>query len=495
MHRPSYFHRVSGTSFSPQQPFLLRTFSIALLAAAGLAGVFAGPQLLSWIVSRLHAALDTSFWSEGFIASGWWLLTFAASLVLVRSSVHSPIYRWVNPLLLLLWFGYFLIIQFRHPILLPFFDDYTGFLDDYSLILSGNYPLTRIEWLWQTYWECRVPIPRLLFILLSACFGNQVFLAAKLLTTLLLALVGYLLLLHTEARKKPVTSLLILGGLLHFGFFFSSLSGLSGTCYYGSLLGSLWALHLQHRNRSIGLVLLAATLGALCFASGFVVFPVLLYRAWKAGAKRSLRWIAAWTALFCALYFYGYHPQRLNALDGFFPIAFLAFIPIFLGNSLQFLYHWSLPLLGGSVLTWIGVQHLRVKNAGYYADVLLVLIGIAAMTAFFRHPAGVEWALNIRYGVFSSVALLAAIMLVSKSESALQKWLLPLLLVGLLRTFFFYPEMALTQEKNLNMIRAWQNGRTDRPSQPFFPDNTEMVLTQSRDANLWQLPQNPPKGD
>ena len=122
--------------------------------------------------------------------------------LLVRSSVHRPIYRWVNPLLLLLWFGYFLIIQFRHPILLPFFDDYTGFLDDYSLILSGNYPLTRIEWLWQTYWECRVPIPRLLFILLSACFGNQVFLAAKLLTTLLLALVGYLLLLHTEARKN-----------------------------------------------------------------------------------------------------------------------------------------------------------------------------------------------------------------------------------------------------------------------------------------------------
>ena len=73
------------------------------------------------------------------------------------------------------------------------------------------------------------------------------------------------------------------------------------------------------------------------------------------------------------------------------------------------------------------------------------------------------------------------------------KWLLPLLLVGLLRTFFFYPEMALTQEKNLDMIRAWQTaGPTAQPA--FFPDNTETVLTQSRDANLWQLPENPPKG-
>ena len=45
-----------------------------------------------------------------------------------------------------------------------------------------------------------MPIRACCFILLSACFGNQVFLAAKLLTTLLLALVGYLLLLHTEAR-------------------------------------------------------------------------------------------------------------------------------------------------------------------------------------------------------------------------------------------------------------------------------------------------------
>ena len=75
----SYFHRVAA-SFSLNSLSCLRTFSIALLAAAGLAGVFAGPQLLGWIVSRLHAALDTSFWSEGFIASGWWLLTFAASL-------------------------------------------------------------------------------------------------------------------------------------------------------------------------------------------------------------------------------------------------------------------------------------------------------------------------------------------------------------------------------------------------------------------------------
>lgn len=459
----------------------------------GSALVVAGPRLLTWTMARLQGALHPDFWSEGLIASGWWLLVFSASLLLVR--YHDRNRFFTTPALITLWFGFFLLIQFRHPALLPFFDDYTGFLDDYSLLLSGKYPLTRMEWIWQTYWECRIPVPRLLFILLSSLFGDQLFLAAKLLTTLLLALIGYLLYCNSEARRHPVTVLLILSGLLHFGYFFSSLSGLSGTCYYGSLLGSLWALHLQHRNRSPLLVLSAAILGALCFASGFVVFPVLLWSAWRVRDSRSIRWLTIWTALFCLLYFYGYHPQRLNALDGFFPIAFLAFIPIFLGNSLQFLYHYSLPLLSGTVLLWTGFNNMRPKKSGLYAELLLVLIGIAAMTAFFRHPAGVEWALNIRYGVFSSVALLAAVLLVSKTERSLNKWLFPLLVVGLLRTFFFYPEMALTQEKNLDMIRAWKNGRTDRPSQPFYPDNTETVLTQSQEAGLWKMSENAGKED
>ena len=210
---------------------------------------------------------------------------------------------------------------------------------------------------------------------------------------------------------------------------------------------------------------------ALCFASGFVVFPVLLYVGpGRRGAKRSLRWVA-WTAtlFLCSLYFMdtsrslAERPRRLLPdrlpgvhpdLPGQQPAVPLPLVTAAAGRFGPDLDRRSAPAR---------------QNAGYYADVLLVLIGIAAMTAFFRHPAGVEWALNIRYGVFSSSCPAGSHNAGQQVRKCFAKWLLPLLLVGLLRTFFFYPEMALTQEKNLDMIRAWQNGRTDRPSQPFSP--------------------------
>lgn len=484
-----------GSSHQPIDSILFRPAVIVLIALAGSVCLLAGDTLLRAFSATIPAGLDLSFWSEGIVASGWWMLVVSGSLLLVRVAYQANRDAAAIPILGLLWFGYFILIQFRHPAVIPFFDDYTGFLDDYSAIRLGRSPCSLPEWIWQTYWECRIPLPRLCFLGLSSLLGNQVFLGAKLLTTLLLALIAYILLLQTDQRRNPVTALLILSGLLHFGYFFSSLSGLSGTCYYGSLLGSIWALHLQQRNRSIVLILLAASAGALCFASGFVVFLVLALRAWRTGRKSAAGWIAGWTLFFCLLYFYDYHPQRLNALDGFYPVGFLAFIPIFLGNSLQFLYHWALPLLSGLSLTILLLRKHRERTQGIWFDLLLTITGIASMTAFFRHPAGVDWALNIRYGIFSTVALLAGLFLLDPRKASQARWLLPVLLIGLLRTFFFYPETALTQKKNLEMIREWQHGKTERPSRPFYPDNTETVLQRSAEAGLWTIPPVPPPAE
>ena len=44
------------------------------------------------------------------------------------------------------------------------------------------------------------------------------------------------------------------------------------------------------------------------------------------------------------------------------------------------------------------------------------------------------------------------------------------------------------------MIRAWQNGRTDRPQPAFFPDNTRNGADPKPGRQPWQLPQNPPEG-
>jgi hypothetical protein len=287
-----------------------------------------------------------------------------------------------------LWFTWFYGSKY------PYFDDF-GLV----LWLSGEFPVTP-QWLWEQYNDHRIPLPRLLWVLLYRLFGGD-FRAGMVFNVLL---IGALTFAWLRAAKRirgrpsygdaffPVLLLAWQGKLSFFLWSFILQLALS-TALAGGVLAIIAGSQTPPSAPKLVVAGLCVILLPLCGANGLVLVPALavwlagvgLYGFWAGAPRRGAvaLFLAILAAAVVVLYYVGFDRTKTTSpeLDlgmilgrltdrATWESAFM-FISMGLGMSSNEVFHFVLDGLR-QVAQWIGVSESTLLWSAGAAALLLV---------------------------------------------------------------------------------------------------------------------------
>lgn len=451
-------------------------------------------QIVSFINRLLHLHLDLFFRSQGLFYCGGMFITLAVICSLYFLNTKEIIsryyfYRYSYAALIIFYFSFLWKDAYNMPVT----DDYhvLFFLQQYIQATSFS---QKWQLLGERINECRLPLPRLYFLVIYKLFGALNFKWLILINGCLLLLFCRLLFSLFQHPQKDLLQLAFLFLLLQFQSADASFWASSGICHYGvSLLALLSIKSLLSASKYAFITSsFFALLAVFTFGNGFFLFPVccllLLYK--KQVGKAII--FALLMAPIYIIYFYtwtNYSPRRY-----YDPVAALIYPFGFLGSSMQFFYTLHLPVLAGlccvAVFCYSTYKKYYQKNTVVWAF-LLFLITTAILTTPFRLQLT---PLQSRYGLYSTTAIVLSIMIVAgmmeKQSSRVMSRFLHLVLASaisynLLSGIMFYPEAPVRTQKLRTFIYDWENGLPLTYYPISIPKDADKRLANAKKAGIW----------
>jgi len=470
---------------------------VALILGLALVNANISLSIIEALNFRFDAGLDSFFRISGFFCFGLTLICLAfmnlAYLPFLKLNIRQKA-GWAV-FILLAFFSSLLVLTKQS---VPIYDDYTGIFNFICHFLNSNTFSEKIGLFLDPYFECRIPVAYLLVLLYSFLPGETIHLNLMIVVNALVLLLIASLLFNTLKNRKEIRPYFpwILLFLFHSEFMQSSFSPLSGICYNGSILFSVLALRSMSIEHSKGMyrAILFGLLAIYTFGNGLLIVPLLLiFSSRKFGWKKTI-FPFALLLFFSLLYFINYHPQSQTA-SVFDLKYFLLFVPVFLGSAFQFFYSAYLPFLIGILIITLYIyasfSGYEKKNPVLYYSLGFIIL-TAMLTAGFRTTESFEIALKLRYGVFSSFAILGSLFMAMEmfSERLSEKLLILIsgtaIVYNLMTAQFFYPESVLTIVHNKEMLERWQSTGEFEEISPYYPSGIKPVLECSYSLSLWK---------
>ncbi len=391
----------------------------------------------------------------------------------------------------------FILVKTKQGI--PVFDEYTSIFEFLCKYQDANSTREKFSLILQPYFECRIPVPYSIILIFSFLSGPTLPLNLIIsLNAVVLLVIALLLFQSMTEFKFPMTYIpWFLLFIFHTQFLQSSFNSLSGLCYNGVILFTLLALRsfALNTNRGRLLALLFAILGMLTFGNGLLIIPLLFLQSLRfRGFKVSIVYIVP-LIIVAILYFSNYHPH-VTGKESASLFALLYYVPVFLGSAFQFFYASHLPFIIGicilSLYTYASVKRYDLKNPLLYYGLGFIIL-TAIITSGFRATITVEAAMKLRYGLFSSFALLMAILISLElfhkkiNQHVLRRVAIAAVVYNLMAANFFYPESVLTIKHNIMMLETWKSGAAIVTPSAYYPGGLEPVLECSFEDELWRI--------
>ncbi len=470
---------------------------ILLMSGLALCNANVSFALVETINEWFPIKLDVFFRAEGLFCFGVMMVCLAFMLALYHHSWKLDM-TYQSGIAMFILISGFIYILLKTKQNVPVFDEYTGMFDFLCSYSKSTSIQEKLHLLFEPYFECRIPVPYLVVLIISSLPGSLI--PLNLIVTmnaLVLLLIG-LLLFRSMAEKSKLLYFIpwFLMLVFHTEFMQSSFNSLSGLCYNGVLLFSLLAFHfirIENIKARI-LALFFALLAIFTFGNGLLLIPLIVFESVRSDRwKKSLFFILPLLLAFI-FYFNDYHPVRPEKIEFNFG-NFLLYVPLFLGSAFQFFYSGILPfLIGLSVLTLFAFatwkSYYRKNPILYYFLSFLILT--AFLNAAFRSSISAETALRLRYGIFSSFAVLCSVLVFLDlfpewmNKKVLERIAIAAVLYNLLTTHFFYPESVLTIVHNKEMLREWKSNGKIKSGSPYYPGGLEPVLECSDELGFWK---------
>jgi len=348
---------------------LFFSFLSLLLALSGIL-LLTNTSFIEFLFSTAESItskqLNRSFWIHGIhcAAIDLIILSIISAIYFYKPALISKKMVFAASLALAIHFYYEVSIN---AVNMPLSDDFEAAMVFLNNCYSTNDSSQMISLIGSQYYETRLVILRSACLLYTMIAGEINFKILVTLASLLIAGIAYLLMRSAKIKGEirflfyTVIILLLFQFQYHSGIFFLT-AGMPKFC---TLFFSIAAFYFISTDNTKGfiLALFCTLLAALSFGNGMICFficlVVLLYK------KRYLH-SAIWslTALgFLLWYFYDYtmmlsEPISLSSISRSFLYGL-----IFLGNSMQFFYTLTIPMIAG-ILIWCAAILFTVKK--YY---------------------------------------------------------------------------------------------------------------------------------
>lgn len=457
-------------------------------------------SIISAINNYLNTNLDLFFRASGLFCFGVMLICLALMLFIFSVPIKLSDKQRISLAISTLVLSFiFILIKTKENV--PVFDDYTAI---YTFLCKDRNSTSITEKLclfFQPYFECRIPIPYLIVYFFSALPCETIPLNLMVSVNALVLLSIGILLFSSIKNKASVSNHLpwFLFFIFHSEFMQSSFSPLSGLCYNGVILFSLLSFRSMKKGTKQGNIESAifSILAIFTFGNGLLVIPLLFIQTVRAKGIRKSMLIISPLVLAAVIYFSNYHPERPVSYP-FHLGDFLFFIPVFLGSAFQFFYSSSIPFLTGifilTLYIYAGIKRYDKTNPVLYYTLGFIIL-TAVVSASFRTAPSFEAALKLRYGVFSSFAILCSFFIAielfdfQNNKKVLRLISGSAIIYNLLSANFFYPESVLTIQHNKAMLQEWKNTGDFEEVSAYYPGDLKSVLKCSYEYGYWEIDQ------
>jgi hypothetical protein len=461
-------------------------------------------NIICFFSSLLNEPLNENFWNTGIRHAGFELilaavLTFAFVLFYNTKPVATTAISSAACIF------FFLCFVIRDTVNIPFHDDYffLEFLNNYSAKPDFGVVFNQDN-------ESRLMFMKLLclalFYLHSFSFKTLVIIAN-------ICLLGTCFLLFRSIRLPKLTQLLLsfLLTILVFQFqYYDSIVWASGALYSScTIFFALTSIYLLNKDKPNYFLpaLAASALAVLNCGAGFFSLGIGLFILISGKKTReSILWLLV-SVVLAALYFYNYSFAHQHYAFGFAPeisvtkiLRCIAFSFTFLGSSAQFLYQVYASFIIG-IIIWAFFlfatykkQHL--KNPNIYFLLLFIILS-SFLPPFFRNNLDLSEGINVRYGIYSILAISCCIIMYAEmiTENRIKLFLritFPAVIVfHLLTSVFFYPEVIFRKTQMIIMARNFK--KTGDASMPYpysryVSDRAELLFNETNRKNIYTLP-------
>jgi hypothetical protein len=365
--------------------------------------------------------------------------------------IRKTHFYFLSIFLLILHYCYYVI---TNAINYPIYDDQGAIMEFFNLYTSQSAFKGKLDAILLPYNEAWMLVPKLILLAFWKLSGEINFSFLMIFNAVFLD-ITFLLLILKNMKEKQIKYFWVTAFLLfQLQSFNTIFIGISGLCYYWVVVfsfSSLYFLTQQGRSSKI-LSLLFAMAATLTFGNGLLLFPIAIAYLLS---KRQWRYAFAWFITLSALFYFLSGTFAKIQFAGEFtmnPSYWILFIPTLLGSSFQFFYSVHIPVLVGCSVIFIvalGLNKKWHKTSPVIFLMLTFMILSAASAAPFRSAirAGGYYGLEVRYGFFSIVAVILALVLLIENTNLFKvRWkvlLTAAFAYNILTGIFFYPEVPV----------------------------------------------------
>ena len=459
--------------------------------------IFSFEQLQSKLFNEIDLLINKtlyySFWSIGISKSGIDLIAAGVSLLIIfkyYNKFPKQVFLYLSAGWILLFFVYVL----KSAVNIPMTDDFA------ILKFLNNYTQSKdISKIFMQYDEDREFLIRFFSITLFhlKLFDYRILIVLANLSLLGTVIIFYKLMHPSKISKEMLLFLLV---ILIFNFeFYDAIVLTSGAMYHACSIFfvamSLFFL-IKNSNRNLFIAMLFSIAAVLNNGSGFII--LLIGAVYLLFVKRRYHftiWIIS-CAVIAFFYFHFYSTSKVHYNE---PINLnfsverimrcILFSFTFMGNSTQFFYDITLPLVTGTII-WIYFGRLTIKK--YYQQnprvycILLFLLLTSFIIPLVKYSTGIAGGLGIRYGIYSIMAISCCF--IALFENTYKEVTLKIftfiffivLLYHLSINIFFYPEVVIRKERLVAMLHNIRIGKPFvKPPYVMSYPNAELLIKEA----------------
>jgi len=428
-------------------------------------------SIVRFLNRTLSIHLTESFWGSGFSYISTLLIYFGIVTVvffLYRSGKISRKQFGVISIVLFVIHYFFYLVKNSYNY--PVYDDHGAILEFLNHYTRANSLQEKVKLLLAPFWESRITVPRI-FILITWKIFHEINFQYLVWFDAVLLLSFHFLLMKKLLQGQPDCLFYILGLTflaLQFQAYNSIFCDLSGLCYNGVLLFALLSFYFLKSGKKIAPIILAIA-ATLTFGNGLWIFPLSILYLWNQKRRKEIfLWLIVLVIIIVANIYSRTSFDVYNGVSFHF-INFILFIPGVLGSAFQFLYTMHIPVAMGCFVITVFVISLLKKwyvSSPVIFMMLAFLVISAVSAAPFRSgiiPNG-EYALQVRYGIFSVYSIILALAILIENTSLRQgKRYFMILFFGfgynLLTGLFFYPEVVVRTKRVQILLEETQHGK------------------------------------
>jgi hypothetical protein len=396
----------------------------------------------------------------------------------------------------------FLILHYTYHVVInsvnyPIFDDQGAVYDFLNQYTGQPNAKGKLHALLMPYNEAWMLFPRFILLTFLSLFHEFNLNHLFLFNAGVLAFFFFLLTIcfqKTEAFPYLLIPALLLFQLQYFNTIFIAISGL---CYYWVLifaLGSIYFL-VQRTKKGKYLALIFACAASITFGNGLLLFPLsIIYLVCKRQWLEAMGWLAA----LCVFLFLlsGTFLQIQFAGEFTMDVSYwILFIPTLLGSAFQFFYTVHIPVIAGClvILTFVvGIFRKWYDSSPPLFWMLAFVILSAASAAPFRsaiRPGG-YYGLEVRYGFFSIISVVLAVMLLIENSQFFkrkQMWfLIGSFAYNILSGFFFYPEAPVRTQRLEAFVKDAHQNKFNLEYSPYRKAAFDELMKSSIEKGIYK---------